>query len=138
MRNARYLEPVIHEVLDSGKMVFVGGPRVVQEDLRDLERVREISLVEQLVDLLPARVGSPLSIAKLRSELEVDHKTVERWLEILENLYVCFRVAPFGAPRIRAVKKERKLYCGTGHRSWTRELDSRISWLRSSSGTAIS
>lgn len=84
--------------------------RVVQEDLRDLERVREISLVEQLVDLLPARVGSPLSIAKLRSELEVDHKTVERWLEILENLYVCFRVAPFGAPRIRAVKKERKLY----------------------------
>lgn len=84
--------------------------RVVQEDLRDLEHVREISLVEHLVDLLPARVGSPLSIANLRVELEVDHKTVERWLQILENLYVCFRVAPYGAPRIRAVKKERKLY----------------------------
>jgi predicted AAA+ superfamily ATPase len=25
-------------------------------------------------------------------------------------MYVCFRVAPFGAPRVRAVKKERKLY----------------------------
>ena len=84
--------------------------RVVGEDLRDLERVREISLVEQLVDLLPERVGSPLSIANLRQDLEVDHKTVERWLQMLENLYVCFRVAPFGVPRIRAVKKERKLY----------------------------
>lgn len=84
--------------------------RVVREDLRDLERVREVSLVEHLVDLLPARVGAPLSIANLRQDLEVDHKTVERWLQILENLYVCFRVAPFGAPRIRAVKKERKLY----------------------------
>jgi predicted AAA+ superfamily ATPase len=84
--------------------------RVIREDLRDLERVREISLVEQLVDLLPERVGSPLSIANLRQDLEVDHKTVERWLQILENLYVAFRVAPFGAPRIRAVKKERKLY----------------------------
>ncbi len=84
--------------------------RVVREDLRDLERVREISLVERLVDLLPERVGSPLSIKSLREHLEVDHKTVERWVTILENLYLCFRIAPFGAPRVRAVKKERKLY----------------------------
>jgi hypothetical protein len=84
--------------------------RVVGEDLRDLERVREISLVEHLVDLLPGKVGAPLSIANLRQDLEVDHKTVERWLQMLENLYLCFRVAPYGAPRIRAVKKERKLY----------------------------
>jgi predicted AAA+ superfamily ATPase len=84
--------------------------RVVREDLRDLEHVREVSLVEQLVDLLPSRVGSPLSVANLAGDLQVDHKTVERWLQILENMYVCFRIAPFGAPRVRAVKKERKLY----------------------------
>ena len=84
--------------------------RIVRDDLRDLEHVREISLVEALVDLLPERVGSPLSVANLRQTLEVDHKTVERWLQILENLYVAFRVAPYGAPKIRAVKKERKLY----------------------------
>lgn len=84
--------------------------RVVREDLRDLEHVREVSLVEQLVDLLPSRVGSPLSVKSLREDLEVDHKTVERWLTILENLYYCFRIPPFGAPRIRAVKKTQKLY----------------------------
>jgi predicted AAA+ superfamily ATPase len=84
--------------------------RVVRDDLRDLEHVREISLIEHLVDLLPDRVGAPLSVKSLREDLEVDHKTVERWLTILENLYLCFRVAPFGAPKIRAVKKERKLY----------------------------
>jgi hypothetical protein len=84
--------------------------RVVRDDLRDLEQVREISLVEHLVDLLPSRVGSPLSVKSLREDLAVDHKTVERWLTILENLYLCFRIAPFGAPRVRAVKKERKLY----------------------------
>jgi predicted AAA+ superfamily ATPase len=84
--------------------------RVVREDLRDLEQVKDISLIELLVDLLPARVGSPLSVNSLREDLQVDHKTVVRWLTILENLYVCFRVAPYGAPRIRAVKKEQKLY----------------------------
>jgi predicted AAA+ superfamily ATPase len=84
--------------------------RVVREDLRDLEHVREVSLVEHLVDLLPSRVGAPLSVKNLSGDLQVDHKTAERWLQILENMYVCFRIAPFGAPKIRAVKKERKLY----------------------------
>lgn len=84
--------------------------RVVREDLRDLEKVKEISLVELLVELLPSRVGSPLSIKSLREDIEVDHKTVERWLKILENLYYCFRIAPYGSPKIRAVKKEQKLY----------------------------
>lgn len=84
--------------------------RVVREDLRDLEHVKEISLVEHLVDLLPSRVGSPLSIRSLREDLQIDHKTAERWLQILENMYVCFRILPYGSPRIRAVKKERKLY----------------------------
>jgi predicted AAA+ superfamily ATPase len=84
--------------------------RVVREDLRDLEYVREVSLVESLVDLLPSRVGSPLSVNNLAGDLEVDRKTVERWLQILENMYVCFRLSPYGAPKVRAVKKERKLY----------------------------
>jgi hypothetical protein len=84
--------------------------RVVSGDVRDLERVREMSLIELLGDSLPARVGSPLSVRNLRQDLEIAHDTAERWIGILENLYVCFRIAPFGAPRIRAVKKERKLY----------------------------
>ena len=84
--------------------------RVIREDLRDLEQVKEISLVEALVELLPSKVGSPLSIQSLREDLAVDHKTVSRWLTILENLYVCFRIPPFGGPKIRAVKKEQKLY----------------------------
>ncbi|MCY4129190.1 MAG: ATP-binding protein [Gammaproteobacteria bacterium] len=84
--------------------------RVVYEDLRDLESVREVALVEILAETLPDKVGSPLSINNLAKDLHVAHETVKRWLEILENLYVCFRILPFAAPRIRAVKKEAKLY----------------------------
>ncbi len=84
--------------------------RVVYEDLRDLESVRNVALVELLVEALPQRVGSPLSIRSLSEDLQVAHETVARWLGILENLYVCFRIPPFGAPRIRAVRKETKLY----------------------------
>jgi predicted AAA+ superfamily ATPase len=84
--------------------------RVVREDLLDLERVKEISLVEALADMLPERVGSLLSVAALREDLEIDHKTADRWITLLENLYVAFRIPPFGARGVRALKKQQKLF----------------------------
>ena len=84
--------------------------RVVNEDLRDLERVREISLIQLLADSLPHRVGSPLSVNAIREDLQVSHEAVCRWLAILENMYVGFSVPPYGSDRIRAIKKSRKFY----------------------------
>ena len=84
--------------------------RVIYEDLVSLEYVKDITQLELLVGLLPTKVGSPLSIKKLREELSVAHETAERWIQILENLYFCFRVSPFGFSATRAVKKERKLF----------------------------
>lgn len=98
--------------------------RVVYSDIRDLERINEISQIELLIDALPERVGSPLSRKNLAQDLEVDFKTVERWLTILENVYYCYRIAPFGSPRIRAVKKEQKLYLW----DWSEHSDDGKRW----------
>jgi len=84
--------------------------RVIYEDIRDLENVKEISLLELLADELPGRISSPLSVKNLKELLDVAHETVERWLKIFERMYYCFRISPYGPPKIRAVKKERKLY----------------------------
>ena len=84
--------------------------RVIQEDLINLEQVKEVSQLNLLADILPARVGAPLSINNLRGDLSVAFETAERWVTILENLYYCFRIEPFGLPRLRAAKKEKKLY----------------------------
>lgn len=86
------------------------GSRLVREDVRSLEFIRDIDRLELLYDRLPDVVGSPLSINSLRENLEVAFETVRHWLSVFENLYVCFRVPPFGAPRLKAVKKEQKLY----------------------------
>jgi hypothetical protein len=83
---------------------------LIQEDLRDLEKVKDLSLLELLADALPDRVGSPLSIRSLQEDLQVAHDTVKNWVEIFDNLYFSFRISPFGSPKIRAVKKEQKLY----------------------------
>ena len=84
--------------------------RLVKLDLRDLTFIREIEKIHQLAWELPARVGSPLSVKNLANDLEVDHKTAKNWIAILENLYYSFSISPYGEKRIRAVKKEQKLY----------------------------
>ena len=84
--------------------------RVIQEDLITLERVREVSQLQLLAQLLPARVGSLLSIANLRQDLSVAFETADNWVTIFENLYYCYRIMPYGLPHLRAIKKDRKIY----------------------------
>lgn len=84
--------------------------RLVRIDLRDLENVKDLDRMELLAEELPRRIGSPLSFKSLAEDLEIDPKTAKRWVELLDTIYYCFRVAPYGPPRIRAVKKEQKLY----------------------------
>ena len=84
--------------------------RLVKSDLRDLETVKDLDKVEILAEELPRRVGSPVSFKSIAEDLEVDFKTAKRWIGILDSLYYCFLISPYGAPKIRAVKKEQKLY----------------------------
>ena len=84
--------------------------RIIYSDIRDLENVKEISNIELLAEALPERIGSPLSRKNLAQDLEVDFKTVERWLTILDNVYYSYRIMAFGPPKIKAVKKEQKIY----------------------------
>ncbi len=86
------------------------GTTLVRQDVRDLESVRDLDKIELLFDRLPQCVGSVLSINSLREDLEVAFNTARNWISILERTYAVFRIPPFGSPKIKAVKKEQKLY----------------------------
>jgi hypothetical protein len=88
---------------------------LVREEVADLERLSDLGSLELLALRLPELVGAPLSLNALREDLQVAHKTVASWVSVLERLYAVFRLAPFGAPRLRAVKKEQKHY----HFDWS-------------------
>lgn len=83
---------------------------ILRQDLIDLYSVRDIQAIETLVLLLKTRVGSPVSYANLARELERDPNTVKRWLLLLENLYVIFRVTPYAKKVMRSLLKEPKFY----------------------------
>ncbi len=84
--------------------------RFIREDVRDLGSVRDLSQIQLLADLLPDRVGSPLSLNSLREDLEVSHRSITHWMEILERLYFAFRIAPFRSRAVRSLKQMPKAY----------------------------
>lgn len=84
--------------------------RLIREEIRSLENLVNLDKMQDLFDHLPETVGSILSINSLREDIEVHAKTVDNWLKIFEKNYACFRISPFGPAKIRALKKNKKLY----------------------------
>lgn len=84
--------------------------RLIREDVTSLERVEDLGNLELLALRLPELVGSPLSINAVREDLQVSHKAIASWIAIFERLYTVYRLAPFGPPKLRAVKQAQKLY----------------------------
>ena len=121
--------PAAQEVLEQ-MMVFGGFPEpfiksnkrfltkwrrdykslLLYEDLRDLSRIQDLKGVEQLLLMLPERVGSPLSINSLREDLKVNHRTVSNWIEALKKIYLVFSVMPWSRHIAKAIRKETKVY----------------------------
>lgn len=96
---------------------------LVNQEGSTIETISDLAKLELLSLRLPELVGSPLSLNGLREDLQVAHKTVSRWMDILENIYMFFRLAPFGSSLIRAVKKNRNITILIGHWFRTRQQD---------------
>lgn len=83
---------------------------IIKQDLIDLENIQQITQMETLIQLLKHRVGSPISYRSLAQDLQCSDKTVKRWITILENMYVIFKISPFHKNIARAILKAPKIY----------------------------
>jgi predicted AAA+ superfamily ATPase len=83
---------------------------LTKEDVRDLSRIADLKGLEQLIEILPSKVGSPLSINSIREDLGYHHGTITTWVEILSRLYLIFTIRPWHRSIMRSIKKEKKLF----------------------------
>lgn len=84
--------------------------RLVREDIRDLQMIREFSSLDILSILLPDKVASQLSYESIRQDLSVTHDTIIRWFEIFEAVYYCYRLRPYSTSIKNSLKKEPKVF----------------------------
>ena len=84
--------------------------RVLQEDIRDLESIKNIQSLRLFVDLLRTRVGGMVVLSNLAQDIQVSPPTAKSWLESLERMYLLFKVTPYTQSIPRAILKPPKVY----------------------------
>jgi predicted AAA+ superfamily ATPase len=83
---------------------------LIREDVLDFSRVHEVRTLQLLFTMLRERVGSPIKVSALAQSLQVSPSTAARYLDILEALYIVFRVTPWHRDVSRSLLKEAKVY----------------------------
>lgn len=84
--------------------------QLIREDIRNATEIKRIDDTELLFDLLPSKVGSPLSMDSLARDLQVSFNSIRNWLEVFESFFLTFRLSPWTRKIARAITKEKKLY----------------------------
>jgi predicted AAA+ superfamily ATPase len=84
--------------------------RIIRDDIRDLENVKKIQLMGLLLQLLRERVGGPINVLNLATDLQVSPATVRQWIDIFERMYLIFVVRPYSRNLPRSLVKPFKIY----------------------------
>ena len=108
-----FLNPEDAERLRNDRFDFI-----LQEDLRDLSKSNSIRGIKLLIEILREQAGGQINYAGLSARLGVSAVTAKAWIDLLERLYVIFRVHPYSGELSRSLKKEPKIYfydCASGY-----------------------
>jgi uncharacterized protein len=84
--------------------------RIVREDIRDLESIRNLQMLTLFIDALRDRVGGMITLSNIARDLEISPKTAKSWLTSIEKMYVAFSVYPLTKNVPRAISKPPKVY----------------------------
>jgi len=92
---------------------------LTREDVRDLTRIMAVEHIATLMQIMPARVGSPLSLNALNEDVETSYTTIKNAISAMQLTYAVFLISPYHRRIARAVKKEKKAY----FYDWGRSVD---------------
>ena len=67
-------------------------------------------MVDNILQILQRKIGSPISYSSIARDVEVSHATVKNYIELLESLYIIFRIPTYSKKISRTILKEQKVY----------------------------
>ncbi len=68
---------------------------VIDRDVHDVARVRDASEIGRLLELLAYQTGCLLNASAVAGDLRIDRQTVDRYLSVLERLFMIRRLSPW-------------------------------------------
>lgn len=83
---------------------------VIERDVRDVARVKDADDLARLLELLALRGAHLLNVSRLAGELGLRRETVERYLSVLERLFLLRRLRPWHSNAAKRLVKSPKAH----------------------------
>ncbi len=80
------------------------------KDILTLNDIRKPELLDKLLQALAYQVGSEVSTNELSRTLQIDGKTIEKYIDLLEKCYVIFRLGGLSRNLRTELKRAKKVY----------------------------
>ena len=83
---------------------------ILSTDIFEMDKIYNFKAMQLVFNLLRNRVGSPVSYQSLAEDVAVSPTTIKKYIQVLEALFIIFRVTPYSKNIARSLIKEPKLY----------------------------
>jgi len=80
------------------------------KDILQTGMVKAPDLIKRLLSLLAHQIGAEVSVHELATQLHMARQTVERYLDLLEQTWVIFRLPSYSTNPRKEIAKSRKIY----------------------------
>ncbi|MFA4889872.1 MAG: AAA family ATPase [Candidatus Omnitrophota bacterium] len=82
----------------------------LERDIRQIRSVEDLSVFQNFLELLAARVGNLLNLSEIGKECGISHTTVQKWLTLLEVTRIIYLLRPYHSNISKRVVKRPKIY----------------------------
>lgn len=103
---------VLNTVGDTGKAAYLNEllNSYLYKDILELGLVQRPPALRKLLELVAFQIGNDVSLAELGAQVGLDRSTVERYLGLLEESFVLFRLGGFSRNLRKEISKSSKYY----------------------------
>lgn len=101
---------VINHPGEERRMLQQISDSLLYKDLFSLESIKKPYLLEKLLQALALQLGNEVSFHELANTIGADKETVERYIFMLEQAFIVYRLPAFSRNLRTELKKSRKIY----------------------------
>ena len=110
-----YYPEIVTKEGDEKTLLKLLASSYLYKDLLMLEQIKKPLLLEKLLKVLALQIGSEISYQEIAQMIGTDGKTVDKYIDLLEQTFVIFRLPALNRNVRNEIKKGKKVYfydCG--------------------------
>ena len=100
----------IKKISDRQEYLHSLSKNYLYKDVLEVEGIRSSQKIKKLLQLLAFQIGSEVSLTELAGRMDMNKKTVERYIDLLEKFFVIFTLTGFSRNLRKEISQKPKIY----------------------------